>query len=500
MLMFALACAGGLSLAGGQDPFADLDARAAGKPPPPPATTTSDPFADLDAKAAGKPPPAASSANDPFADLDATRQPNSLLPSPNTNKEQLTTTEKFTPLPPLASGGSTLSSSTSAMAASLQQDVDPTFWGGLMGQGFAFRKEIMSLISRSSQSADEPGSVANGLYSRQSVGFEVLKKFSTKTSTVAAFDLQMRLVRRDNFHEVLNDAEGASRLGWFLEYHNAYWDFYNIFNPLLGDKARSSNIGRFNLRVGRFYLPFGLNLQTDTHGPVLQLSNERNFGFERDWYAGFWGSINPHLNYDLYYMLGSGYNVAFNGQSGLLGTRVSLSNKYLNEYGLEGGLAFMTGQRLSPHALQRSPSVMDAAAGGDVINTLRYGADVRWRHTVPTGSITLTAEVSAGRDESDKIFTQLYQADYLTVNRKYGASVQYRRFNQGIQGTPAPMSSMDWNGGRTDASIIGELSWYLRNDLGNSNLHWIKLNVERKTEAIQGRQDTILTLQYYRYW
>jgi hypothetical protein len=31
------------------------------------------------------------------------------------------------------------------------------------------------------------------------------------------------------------------------------------------------------------YLPFGLNLQTDTHATLQQLSNDRNFGFERDW-------------------------------------------------------------------------------------------------------------------------------------------------------------------------------------------------------------------------
>lgn len=459
-----------------------------------------DPFADLDAKAAGKPMPAA---DDPFADLDAARQPNSLLPPAAAGSPvQLTAPGGLTPLPPLSGDGGTQDPFKSlSAAATLKSDVEPTFLGGLLGEGFAFRKEIMSLVSRSSEAASL-GASAESLYSRQSVGFEILKKFSTKTATVAAFDLQMRFVRRDNFHEVLNDVEGVDRAGWFLEYHNFYWDFYNVFNPLLGDAARSRNVGRFNLRVGRFYLPFGINLQTDTHGPVLQLSNERNFGFERDWYAGFWGSINAHLNYDLYYMLGSGYDLKFNGQSGLLGTRLSLSNKYLNEHGLEGGLAFMGGQRISQHALDRSPSVMMNARDGEIIDTVRYGADMRWRHPVPTGSITLTAEVSAGRDESDDVITQLVQADYLTVNRKFGASVQYRRFEQDISGMPgagAPGMRM-WNGGRTDSSIIGELTWYFRNDLGNSTLHWIKLNVERKTEVMAGGQDTVVTLQYYRYW
>lgn len=437
-----------------------------------------DPFADLDASASGKPPP--SSSSDPFADLDASRSPNPLLPPLVTGREQ-----------------------SPSSVPRLKEDVETSFLGGLLGEGFSFKKELMIEVSRSSEAADTPNATAGGLYSRNSIGFEMLKKFSTATATVAAFDLQMRLVRRDNFHEVLNDMEGADRRGWFLEYHNFYWDFYNVFNPLLDDEARGRNAGRFNLRLGRFYLPFGLNLQTDTHGTLLQLSNERNFGFERDWYAGFWGSINADLNYDCYYLLGSSYDIAFEGQRGLIGTRLSLSNKYLNEYGIEGGLSFLRGQRLSEHALDRSPSVAMNSNDDGIIDTLRYGGDLRWRHPIPTGSITLTAELSAGRDERDNIFTQLYQADYLTLNRKFGASAQYRRFNQDIQdgGTAdGRMSMHEWNGGKTDASIIGELTWYFRNDLGNTNLHWIKFNVEHETENQRGRNDTLITLQYYRYW
>lgn len=428
-----------------------------------------DPFADLDASPSAKPKP--SSAGDPFADLDTSRSSN-LLTIPD---------QSPSPAPTAASA--------------LKDDMETSFLGGLVGEGFSFKKEIMAEVSHSDKAADEWSS-------RNSVGFEMLKKFSTATSTVAAFDLQMRLVYRDHFHEVLNDMEGADRKGWFLEYHNLYWDFYNILNPLLDDEERGRQAGRFNFRVGRFYLPFGLNLQTDTHGTLLQLSNERNFGSERDWYAGFWGSINADVNYDLYYLLGSGYDIAFEGQRGLIGSRLSLSNKYLNEYGIEGGLSFLGGQRLSEHALDRSPSVALLSNDDGIIDTLRYGGDLRWRHPIPTGSITLTTEISAGRDERDNVFTQLYQADYLTVNRRFGVSAQYRRFNQDIKGGTAfdRMDAMTWNGGKTDASIIGELTWYFRNDIGNTNLHWIKLNIEHETETQRGPKDTIITLQYYRYW
>src|SRR5262245_19681300 len=69
----------------------------------------------------------------------------------------------------------------------------------LFTENFGFRKEIMSQFDTS-----ERGRPA----SRQSAGFEVLKKFSTATATIAAFDFQGRLVRRVGFNPVINDMEG----------------------------------------------------------------------------------------------------------------------------------------------------------------------------------------------------------------------------------------------------------------------------------------------------
>jgi hypothetical protein len=346
----------------------------------------------------------------------------------------------------------------------------------LLTENFGFRKEIMSQFDM-----NERGHTA----SRQSVGFEILKKFSTATATLASFNFQGRLVRRDGFNPVLNDMEGQRRPGWTFEYHNAYLDLYNVLNPVLSDEQRGDTIGRFNLRVGRFYVPFGLNLQTDTHGTVLQLSNDRNFGFERDWYTGFWGAVNNHVNYDVYYLAGSGYDLKFKGQSGLGAIRLSLANTYSYEYGLEGGLSILGGERLSPDAITRRQTLAVDAGRENRVETKRVGLDGRYRQAVPTGLLTVTSELSGGRDVSSNVFTQLYQAEYLRASRQWGVSTQYRRFQQ--------------EGLGADASIIGEVSWYFRNDIGNSNLHWIKLNVERQLEQMQGPRSTIATLQYYFY-
>ncbi len=303
---------------------------------------------------------------------------------------------------------------------------------------FGFRKEIMSEFD-----TNQDGSLA----SRQSLGFEVLKKFSTATETVAAFDFQARLVRRDGFNPVTNDMEGETRAGWAFEYHNLYLDLYNLWHRQ----------GRFNFRAGHFYVPFGLNLQTDTHGTVLQLSNGRNFGFERDWYAGFFGSVNRHINYDAYYLLGA--------------LRVSLANRYSSEYGLEGGISLLGGERLG--------------SNNQPVHTRRAGIDGRYRKSVPTGLVTFTSELSTGSDTGHNVLTQLHQTEYLRASRRWGVAAQYRRFRQHDLGV--------------DASLIGEFTWYFRNDVGNSNLHWIKLNVERQLHAAQLRPATIVTLQYYFY-
>lgn len=343
---------------------------------------------------------------------------------------------------------------------------------------FGFRKEIMSQFT-----SNQDG----GLASRQSLGFEVLKKFSTATETVVSFNMQGRLVRRDGFNPVLNDMEGENRKGWAFEYHNLYLDFYNVLNPLLNDEQKGKSVGRFNVRAGRFYVPFGLNLQTDTHGTVLQLSNDRSFGFERDWYTGFWGALNKHLNYDVYYLAGSGYDLKYKGQSGLGAVRLSLGNRYSSEHGLEGGFSALGGQRLSNMASggTTNATTMDSDSAPRVVQTERAGLDGRYRRAVPTGLLTLTSEVSGGWDSRDPVFSQLHQGEYIHASRKWGVATQYRRFSQDGRGA--------------DSSIIGEFSWYFKNDIGNSSLHWIKLNVERQLERMEGPPSTVITLQYYFY-
>jgi hypothetical protein len=367
-----------------------------------------------------------------------------------------------------------------------QTNSQPTWVRKFFSNNFTLKKELCFQLTTGYKVEANPP-----LYSRQSVGFEILKKFSSRTSTVGAFDLQSRLVRRDNYIPVLNDLEGADRKGFYLEYHNAYLDLYNILNPLMSDASRTRNLGRFNWRTGRFYLPFGLNLQTDTHGTLLQLSNEQNFGFDRDWYTGMYGSLTPSVNYDVYYLLGSGYRPSFEGQRGLLGARVSLGNRFQTERGLEGGISVMSGERLEDPAMQGEiPSGGEEADVNKVVPTFRVGIDERYTHRLLGGNAAFTTELSGGRDKPDAVFTQLHQVDYTSRSRKWGWAGQYRRFWKDSHDLP----------GKTDSSLIGEFTLYSRNDVTSAKLRWIKFNLERRLERRDGEKAWLFTVQYYYYW
>jgi hypothetical protein len=183
--------------------------------------------------------------------------------------------------------------------------------------------------------------------------------------------------------------------------------------------------------------------------------------------------------------VGSGYDLIYKGQTGLGALRLSLSNKYSSQYGLEGGISVLGGERLSTESAERLNAHSMVVSKDGPIETERIGIDGRYRHAVPRGLLTITNELSGGKDNSRGVFVQLHEAEFLHSSRRWGVATQFRRLHQDRAGA--------------DSSIIGEISWYFRNDVGNSNSHWIKLDVEKQLERIDGRPTTVVALQYYFY-
>ncbi|MDR2849772.1 MAG: hypothetical protein LBW77_04415 [Verrucomicrobiota bacterium] len=339
-----------------------------------------------------------------------------------------------------------------------------------------FRKELYVLFGAGWDNFDDD----RDIMSRVSAGFEVQKRFATATRTVASFDYQGRVVYRDRALDTAADPMGRGASPWKYETHNAYADVYNL----------SGEPGRLNLRAGYAYQPFGLNGQTDTHATLLQLSNDRLFGAERDWQAALYGALTEDLDYTVGYLLGAGPDHELDGQSGMGAARVALNSDWLFRRGLEGGVSFAGGQRVDRHAWMRSHSVMRSAGRDAVIDTWRAGADARKRLDSAAGPFTLAAELAVGEDEDDLLASGLTQADWLHPSRRFGTSLQYSHFWQDVDGMK------DY----TDARATGVLTYYFKNDVGNANLHWLALAVERIVRRMDEPEDTLLMIQYYRYW
>ena len=305
-------------------------------------------------------------------------------------------------------------------------------------------------------------------YTRLSAGFEIQKRFSTATKTVAMVDLQGRLVYRNHPIDTAADAHATGSDTWTYETHNAYAELYH----LLGSP------GRFNLRAGYFYLPFGLSTQTDTHGTLLQLSNHRVFGAGHDWQLTAFGNATRLLDYQLGYTLGTGPNQSRHRQRGMAVARLALANTLLFEHGTEGGISAAIGERLDPSTGTSAP-----------VRTWRIGADLRQRFDSLRGPLTLTGEGAAGEDDSRAVWSALAQLDWLHPARRWGAAAQYTYFTRNT----APARA-------TDQRATAVLTRYFRNDVANSTLHWIALAIERAIETAHGATDTIAMLQYYHYW
>lgn len=349
--------------------------------------------------------------------------------------------------------------------------------GPAWSDNLLLRKELYVLFAAGRDNFDE----TRDIMSRLSAGFEVQKRFATATRTVASLDYQGRVVYRDRMLDTSADPMGRGASPWKYETHNAYVDLYNVFGEP----------GRFNLRGGYFYQPFGLNQQTDTHGTLLQLSNDRLFGAERDWQMTLYGALNEELDYTVGYLLGAGPDHELEGQAGLGVARVALNNGWLFKHGLEGGLSVLAGERVDKHAVMRSRSVHHATHGDPVVSTWRVGADVRKRVDSGVGPLTLMAELAAGEDEDDEVLSGLTQAEWLHPGRRWGAALQYRQFWQDVG-----MGAED----DTDERVSGVLTYYFENDVGNANLHWVGLAVEQQTRRTDGPEDTAFMIQYYRYW
>ncbi|MEW6710680.1 MAG: hypothetical protein AB1403_12715 [Candidatus Riflebacteria bacterium] len=326
----------------------------------------------------------------------------------------------------------------------------------------------------------------NDSHFHQALGLEYLVRFSDATATRSSINMQAQLVY-DNLDRTRILNSDSTRYLKFM-FHNSYYDVFQALDSFMNPSARRRNLGRFNFRIGRFYLPHGLNLQTDTHATLLQLSNEMHFGYDRDWYTGFYGALNDFLKYDLYWMLGSGHDAIYKKQKGLIGMRISLAGKFLYENGLEGGISIVAGERLAH----------DSMLFGRHIQTSRLAIDYRQTTTSRTGTVKSTLELSAGKDDQQKVSGALFQIDHTDRARKNGLTLQLRYMDRNGLSMGMMKNHSDQDG--VEARADFEITRFLINDVNGNRMKWVKLLFSQPLGPSIEQRDARIILQFYSYW
>jgi hypothetical protein len=169
------------------------------------------------------------------------------------------------------------------------------------------------------------------------VGLDIHKVFSSSTSDIGTLMFQPYVVKLNN----------ANNIPFFFDDGNDTQLIWRITNFNYTGLSQ----GKFNMRIGHFEIPFGLEYQVDTNGTLRQLtSNDR--GLKADWGVSLNG-IMPSFEYEVALTRGSGNEITskynphvFSGRIGTLANR-----------NLVMGLSWFTGDVLRKNGITERQKV-----------------------------------------------------------------------------------------------------------------------------------------------
>ena len=176
----------------------------------------------------------------------------------------------------------------------------------------------------------------------QVVGVDIHKVFSGDTADIGTLILQPYIVKLNNVNNpnFIFDDGNDTKLTWRIANFN-----YTALNQ-----------GKFNIRLGHFEVPFGLEYQIDTNGTLHQLTAAQR-GIKTDWGFSFNG-IMPRFEYEVALTRGSGVDFSSSDNPHLFSGRVgTLSNK-----NIVTGLSWLTGDILAANGVIEQKKVgLDAS-------------------------------------------------------------------------------------------------------------------------------------------
>jgi hypothetical protein len=166
--------------------------------------------------------------------------------------------------------------------------------------------------------------------------------------------------------------------------------------------------GRFNIRVGHFEIPFGLEQVINTNGTLRDYIHGPNFGLKADWGITVNGEL-PAFEYEVALSRGSGNYWRSAGDPYIVSGRIATPQDRSWSVGLSG----FRGDVYAP------------AEPDGTFRRSRVGLDGQWYWH----QFGLLGEVSAGRDESRSVVNALAELDYSSVDGVWLTYLQLRRFS-----------------------------------------------------------------------
>ncbi|MGB0714407.1 MAG: hypothetical protein ACPGXK_00920 [Phycisphaerae bacterium] len=270
-----------------------------------------------------------------------------------------------------------------------------------------------------------------------------------------------------DLHKVISDADGdwgtLTLQGYTTNINNLNphppffeddddWDFVpRIFDFNFTRLAR----GRFNIRVGHFELPYGLEQIINTNGTLYDFVHGRNLGVKADWGVTVNGVIE-NIEYEVALTRGSGIEYSGRGSPWIVSGRIG-SSRYEN---FIVGASFMHGEVQSPMGLRtwrsglKLPSRVDRVLGRTtsqpnrgnegVIRRTRAGMDFQWY----LGPLGLFGEFSAGRDFNQDVFNALGELNWRSDDDAlflYSQMLVFaQRFGRGWDNALQSKTGMRW--------------------------------------------------------
>ena len=307
---------------------------------------------------------------------------------------------------------------------------------------------------------------------RNSAGFILFGTFSCPEGQIGDMNVQFRTAYYNGqfaYGKKMNREYTDTSDDFKVELHNAYLRL-RALPPM------------FNVRIGHFYVPYGIQPWIDTHGTLLQSPAMEFSGLDRDWGVAIEGQ-NDKLEYQIGLTRGSGMDYFERDNNFALAGKLSTPRigQRINDW---LGISFLVGRIFDPMGVERLRSWdMDEKAkefNGNIIERWRTGIDGQ----KIIGPARLRFEITGGRDaKKEDVLGQFFELKYaLGKNNRWSAYLQGENLTQNINYP---------NNRGSDTTVRGGLTYSFS---ANYNIQFV---VSRDLNTVFGKEDTWIGILFY---